>query len=94
MIDTAGSLVKTAELIAEEHPRRIFACAVHGLFNGNAIERILTSPIERVMVTNSVRQKQAVLACEKIQVLRIGDLLAQAISRLLTGESLRSLGKE
>lgn len=93
MIDTAGTLCEAARLLKENGAERIIACGVHGLFNGSAIERIMKSPIERVFVTNSVEQKPAARACEKITVIPIGDLLAQAVRRMVTGESLRTIGK-
>lgn len=94
MIDTAGSLVKAAEVLTEQGAKKIVACAVHGLFNRDAIKRIEHSRIERVIVTNSVEQKPAAISCRKIRVIPIGELLAQAVRILETGESLRSLGKK
>ncbi len=93
MIDTAGSLIEAATMIADHGARRILACGVHGLFNGPAYDRIATSPIERVFVTSSLSPRCPTQSCAKIEVIPLGDLLAHAIHCLTSGESLRSLGK-
>jgi ribose-phosphate pyrophosphokinase len=93
MIDTAGTLCEAVNKLREEGARRIVVCAAHGLFNGNALERIETCGLEKIFVTSSVAQKPETLACGKVKVIPIGALLASAIHRLLAGESLRALGK-
>jgi len=91
MIDTAGSLDEAVNILLKAGAGRIVVCAVHGLFSGPAVERIQNSRAERVFITSSVAQKPAALACDKIQVIPIGGLLARAIHRLMAGESLRGL---
>ena len=93
MIDTAGSICEAAEVLHKEGARRILVCAVHGLFNGAALRRLDESAIERIIVTSSILQRQEVVEHGKIEVIPIGYLLAQAIHRLMAGESLRTLGK-
>lgn len=92
LIDTAGSLCESAAILERHGAARTLACAVHGLFSDQAVERIEKSGIERIFVSSSVKQKPVVLANQRFQVIPLGDLLAQAIHRLLEGESLRSLG--
>lgn len=93
MIDTAGSLCEAVEVVQREGARRILVCAVHGLFSRPALERINRSPLERIIVTSSVLQRAEAQEHPKIEVIPIGPLLAQAIHRLMAGESLRILGK-
>lgn len=93
MIDTAGTLCEAVTKLREEGARRIAVCAVHGLFNGTALERIGQSDIDRIFVTSSVAQKPGTDKRAQITVIPIGGLLAQAIHRLLAGESLREMGK-
>lgn len=93
MIDTAGSLCEAVEVLHKEGARRILVCAVHGLFSKPALERIDSSPLERIIVTSSVLHSKAVVDHPKIDVIPIGGLLAHAIHRLMAGESLRTLGK-
>ncbi len=93
MIDTAGTLCEAVEKLREEGARRIIVCAVHGLFSAPALKRIEESGLEHIFVTSSVAQKSNAVGHSKITVLPIGSLLAQAIHRLLAGESLREMGK-
>lgn len=93
MIDTAGSLCESVSILQEHGARRILACAVHGLFSGQALERLAQSGIETIFVTSSVEQRPEARAQKMIRVIPIGNLLAQAIHRLMAGESLRTLGR-
>jgi len=92
IIDTAGTLCEAVEKLREEGARRIVVCAVHGLFNGPALERIKQCGLDRILVTSSVAQRPEILTCEKISIIPIGSLLAHAIHRLAAGESLRAIG--
>jgi len=94
IIDTFGSLVEASQRLRDAGARRIIACAVHGLFNGPALERLQRADqIERVLVTSTVWLRPEVRACPKIEVVRIGHLLAEAIDRLLTRQSIQDTGK-
>jgi len=79
IIDTAGTLVKTADAILRNGARRVLACASHAVLSGPAVERIEASAIERVVVTNSIPLAPAAQARARIQVLSIAGLMAAAI---------------
>ncbi|MBI2469182.1 MAG: ribose-phosphate pyrophosphokinase [Candidatus Rokubacteria bacterium] len=90
MIDTAGTLVQAADALKREGARRILACGVHAVLSGPAIARIESSPIEEVVVTNSIplgKEKQH----PKITVLSVAPLLAEAIRRIHDEESVSTL---
>jgi len=90
MISTAGTLVKGARAIAAAGAKSIRACATHPVFASNALERIMDSPIEEVVVTNSVpftRHDE----CPKVRVLDISGLLAETIKRIHYNESVSTL---
>ena len=70
--------------------RKIIAAATHPVFSGKALERIEQSPIEEVIVTNSIPVKDGV-PCSKIKVLDVSPLLGEAIRRIHTGESISIL---
>jgi len=55
LIDTAGTLVKGAEAIQQAGALSVRACATHGVLSGNAVERIEESPLEEVVLSNSIR---------------------------------------
>ncbi|HET9785092.1 MAG TPA: ribose-phosphate pyrophosphokinase [Terriglobales bacterium] len=79
IIDTAGTLVKTADAILRNGAKRVLACASHAVLSGPAVERIEASAIERVVVTNSIPLAPALQARARIQVLSIAGLMAAAI---------------
>jgi ribose-phosphate pyrophosphokinase len=79
IVDTAGTLVKTAEAMVKAGARRVLACASHAVLSGPAVERIAQSPLERVVVTNSIPLAPALQERARIQVLSIAGLMAAAI---------------
>ena len=91
MIDTAGTLCNAAEAVQVGGAKSVVACATHGVLSGPAVERIAKSALDAVVVTNTIRATQAVKDCEKIQILSIGKLLAEAIRRIDSKDSLSSL---
>ncbi|MCC6806729.1 MAG: ribose-phosphate pyrophosphokinase [Deltaproteobacteria bacterium] len=91
MVDTAGTLVNAASALLQRGARRVFAYATHGVLSGPALERLNKSDIEKLVVSDSIPQKQHVEGSKKIEVLTIGPLLAEAIRRIHFGESVSSL---
>lgn len=79
IIDTAGTLVKTAEAMVKNGARRVLACASHAVLSGPAVERLEGSPLESVVVTNSIPLSESARARARIQVLSIAGLMAAAI---------------
>jgi len=79
MIDTGGTLVKAAEALIEKGAEKVYACATHGVFAGDAIEKIRNSKLEQVVTTNSIPLSEAGEKCTKIKVLSVAALLAHAI---------------
>jgi ribose-phosphate pyrophosphokinase len=91
MIDTAGTLVQAVGAIQREGARRILACGVHAVLSGPAIDRIKASPIEEVVVTNSVPLSPDKRAAARITVLTVAPLLGEAIRRIHDEESVSTL---
>ncbi|XP_953783.1 phosphoribosyl pyrophosphate synthetase, putative [Theileria annulata] len=79
MIDTAGTIVKAAELLKERGALKVYAFVTHGLFSGPAIERINNSHFEKVVVTNSIQQPEAVTNSSKVVVLDTSEFLANLL---------------
>jgi ribose-phosphate pyrophosphokinase len=90
MIDTAGTLLQAVEAVKREGARRVLACAVHGVLSGPALKRIQDSPLEEVVITNSVPLAPE-KANPKIHVLSVAPLLAEAIRRIHDEESVSTL---
>jgi ribose-phosphate pyrophosphokinase len=94
MIDTAGTLVKAAEVLKERGARRVFAYCTHPVFSGPAVERIAGSKIDEVVITNTIPLSDAAKACPKIRQLSVAFLFAETIRRISDGESVTSLFSE
>lgn len=93
MIDTGGTIVDAAEALANKGAKEIYVCAVHGLFSRNAIERLGKAPIKEVAVTNTLKIPKEKMI-EKMKIISIAHLLAEAIKRIHNNESISSLFKE
>ena len=91
MIDTAGTLVQAVGAVQREGARRILACGVHPVLSGPAIERIKASPIEEVVVTNSIPLTPDKRAAARITALTVAPLLGEAIRRIHDEESVSTL---
>jgi ribose-phosphate pyrophosphokinase len=94
MIDTAGTLVKAAEVLKERGAKRVYAYCTHPVFSGPAIERITNSQLDEVVITNTIPLNAAALACKKIRQLSVAFLFAETIRRISDGESVTSLFAE
>jgi ribose-phosphate pyrophosphokinase len=91
IVDTAGTITKAAQALKDNGAERVLACAVHGVLSGPAIERLEKSPIDKMIVTNTIPQSKASEACAKIQVLSVARLLGQAIKSIHEETSVSSL---
>lgn len=89
-IDTAGSLVNAVKALLEHGAIEVFSCATHGIFSGQAIERINKSPVKQVVVTDSVPigiHKRS----DKVVTLPLAPILGEAIHRIHTGMSVGAM---
>ncbi len=91
IIDTAGTLVKTANALMESGAASVFACATHPVLSGPAIERLANSPIEQVVVTNTIPLSETGRNQPKIKVLSIAGLIARAIESIHEETSVSKL---
>jgi len=91
IIDTAGTLVKTADALSSAGASKVFACASHPVLSGPAIERISKSKLEQVVVTNTIPLTSAGKDEPKIKVLSIAGLLGRAIQSIHEETSVSSL---
>jgi ribose-phosphate pyrophosphokinase len=91
IIDTAGTIQKAAQALKDEGAARVLACAVHGVLSGPAIERIEKSPLDRLIVTNTIPLEEKKDRCGKLFELSIGRLLGQAIRSIHEETSVSSL---
>ena len=94
MIDTAGTLVKAAEVLKERGAKSVYAYCTHAVFSGPAIERIKDSALDEVVITNTIPLSDSAKTCTKIRELSVAFLFAETIRRISDGESVTSLFAE
>ena len=93
MIDTGGTIIDAAEALVDKGVKDIYVCVVHGLFSRDAIPRLNKSPIKELAVTNTLKIAREKMI-DKLHILSIAYLLAEAIKRIHNNESISSLFKE
>jgi len=91
IIDTAGTLVKTADALIREGATQVFAACTHAIFSGPAVERIENSKITEVVATDSVPVSEAARKMKKVKILSVADLLARGIRSIHEETSISEL---
>jgi len=91
IIDSAGTLVETVSHLKDRGARRVFAVCTHGIFSGEAIARINASPIEKIFASDTIPLDDEKSACQKIEVLSVAKLFADAISSIHDETSVSKL---
>ncbi len=91
IIDTAGTLVKTAEGLAERGATRVLAAGVHPVLSGPSVARIEGSVIEEVVVTDTIPLSDQARESARIRQLSVAELLGEAIRRIHEAKSVSSL---
>jgi ribose-phosphate pyrophosphokinase len=91
IVDTAGTLTQGAQALVDAGARKVYATCTHAVLSGPAIGRIQDSPIEELVVSDSIPLTEQGAACEQIKVLSVSRMLAEAIRRIHEDESVSSL---
>ena len=91
MIDTAGTLTNAARALQEKGANRIFAACTHPVLSGPALQRIIDSPLEQVIVTDTIPLPEPARGHQKFHVLSVAKLLGEAIKRIHHSDSVSSL---
>ncbi|RLJ69789.1 ribose-phosphate pyrophosphokinase [Hydrogenivirga caldilitoris] len=89
LIDTAGTMVAAANMLINRGAKRVLACATHGVLSGPAVERLTNSPIEQVIITNTIPIGDKLF--DKLRIVSVAPLLGEAIKRIHEEESVSSL---
>ncbi|MEZ5357870.1 MAG: ribose-phosphate pyrophosphokinase [Candidatus Zixiibacteriota bacterium] len=93
MIDTAGTLTAAAVALKENGCGKIYACAAHGVLSGNAVERIEKSPIEKIIISDSIDNSWRNLS-DKFVILSCAETFAESIDRIETDASVSIMFRE
>ncbi len=91
MIDTAGTLIEATQATLQFGAQQVYAAATHGVLSGLAIERITHSPLQQVVVTDTIPLSIEASTNPKIIQLSVADLLTEAIYRIHNYDSVSSL---
>ena len=91
MVDTAGTLTQAAMALQHRGIKKIYACCTHPVLSGAAIERLENSPIDTLVVTNTIPLNEKAKQCNKITVLSIAQLLGETIKRIYSSHSVSTL---
>jgi len=91
MVDTAGTLTQAAFALTTRGAKQVFACCTHPVLSGPAIQRIEESPIDKLVVTNTIPLNERARECPKIEVLSVAELLGETIKRIYNSHSVSTL---
>jgi ribose-phosphate pyrophosphokinase len=91
MVDTAGTLTQGAEALRQAGAAHVYAAITHPVLSGPAIKRIEESPLEDVVVTDTIPLRPDARDCTKLRVVSVARLLGEAIRRISNEESVSSL---
>ena len=91
MVDTAGTLCSAAGALKQEGATRVVAYCVHPVLSGPAVDNIINSEMDELVVTDTIPLSEAGRNCDKIRQLSIAQMLAETIRRMALGESVSSM---
>jgi len=91
IVDSAGTLCNAAEALKEKGAKSVSAYVTHGVLSGGAVARVEASPLEQLVITDSIQATEAVRVSRKIEQLTIAPLLGEAMSRIAYERSVSSL---
>ena len=89
--DTAGTLTNAATALKNKNAKSVYAYITHGVLSDPAIERIEKSPIDKMIITDSILPRDDVIKSDKIEILSIAPLIGEAIGRITDNRSVSSL---
>lgn len=91
IVDSGGTLVNAAQALLDHGATSVSAYIVHGVLTGGAVAKIAGSKLNRLVITDSIEQPDAVRMCEKIEILSVDSLMAEAITRIHEERSISDL---
>jgi ribose-phosphate pyrophosphokinase len=91
MVDTAGTLTQAAAALIERNAAKVYACCTHPVLSGPAVERIESSPLVHLVVTNTIPLSERASKSPRISVLSVAQLLGETIKRIYNSDSVSTL---
>ncbi len=94
LVDTAGTLCEAAKALKENGAKRVLAYCTHPVLSGGAVERISNSPLDELVVTDTIPLSSEAKNCKRIRQLSVAELLAESMRRIAEEDSISSLFME
>ncbi len=91
MVDTAGTLCNAAEALLDRGASKVSAYATHGVLSGPAGERLAASNLSELVISDTIKQPEHILATGKVRILTVANLMGKAIKRIYNARSISSL---
>src|SRR6201996_8124811 len=91
IVDSGGTLVNAADALLSNGAKEVYAYITHGVLSGGAVTRVTSSRLKELVITDSIQPTEAVNKAPNIRTLSIADLIAEAIGRTASEESVSSL---
>ncbi len=91
MVDTAGTLTQAAKAIKDNGAKAVYACCTHAVLSGPAVKRIEESPLQEIVVSNTIPLAEPAAACGKLKVVSLAPLIGDSIRRIQNNDSLSDL---
>ena len=94
IVDTANTLCKAATALKEHGAKKVVAYCTHAVLSGGAVQRIATSELDEIVVSDTIPLTEEAEACSRVRVLSCAQLLAETMTRVANEESVSSLFTE
>jgi len=91
IIDTGGTLIKAASALVKAGAKSVYACCTHAVLSGKAMERINSSDLKKLVITDTIPTKEKIENSNKVEVLSVADLIGETIYRINVDKSVSSL---
>ena len=93
MVDSAGTLCNAAQALKDGGAKSVHAYIVHGIFSGGAVSKVVDSPLENLVITDSIPATEAVKNCDNIEQVSVSHVIGEAMLRIYEERSVSALFK-
>ena len=93
IIDSGGTLCNAAAALKENGAKEVHAYVVHGVLSGTACDKIMASPMEKLVITNTIAPNDVITGCPKVESLSVAAIIGEAIRRTAEERSISALFK-
>ena len=91
MVDSGGTLCNAAQALIDKGAKSVYAYITHGVLSGQALDKIANSKLEKLVITDSIAQKDEAKNIKNIKILETSSLIGEAISSIAEERSVSSL---